>query len=360
MLFEELTPHECRSYLIGDEDSNEVVIVDPLIEHLDEYRQLLADNHYKLTHVIDTHTHADHISGAATLKKETGCEYVMSKLAPAQCVTIRLDDNQELQLGKVKIKAMYTPGHTADAMCIVLPDKILTGDALFLDDGGAGRDDLPGGDPGAHWESLQKLMQLPDSLIVYPGHEYRGRKPSSMGNQKKTNPHLSLRSKQEFINYILDLKLGPADWMKDVLKANYACSEDPQAAWIPHDVPACEVQGTIDKNLEGITVKEISVTALHDSLQNNNHHILLDVREKEELSEELGHIQGIVHLPVSDVAKKIGQVVDNKDADIVTVCRSGARAHIVAKILTKEGFNNVRVMKGGMLAWNEAGYKVEK
>lgn len=255
MLFEQVNPGACQTYLLASEDTGEALLVDPVLERVTEYLRLVAEKGLRLTHVIDTHTHADHISGAAALKDMAACEYAMAKSAPARCVTKRLSDGLDLEVGSIALSVINTPGHTSDSVSLVLSDRVLTGDALFLDDAGAGRDDLPGGDPGAHWESLQRILALPDHLVVYPAHEYRGRQPSALRRQKQTNPHLSARTKEAFVRYVEDLRLGPADWMKDVLKANYACARDPRAAWIPADLPACEVQGTAPHGANDVPVE---------------------------------------------------------------------------------------------------------
>jgi len=359
MVIEQLNPHACRTYLIGEEGGEEVALVDPVLEHVDDYLRLLEERGLKLTHVIDTHTHADHISGAAALLDRTDCEYVMAEKAPAQCVTVRLGNGYVGKLGSAEVKVVYTPGHTQDAMSLLVGNGVLTGDALFLDEGGAGRDDLPGGDPAAHWESIQELMRLPEDLVVYPAHEYRGREPSSLEVQKKSNPHLKPRPKEEFVQYIEDLKLGPAEWMEEVLKANYACARDPKAAWIPMDVAACEVKGTLEHGVNDLQVESIGVEELRGRLNSGDGPLLLDVRESEELTGELGHLPGSRHLPIAALAKRLGELEAEKEREIVTVCRSGARAHTAAQIMAQAGFGRVRVLAGGMKAWREAGYPVE-
>lgn len=155
LIFRQLNPHACRTYLAGEEGSGEAVIIDPVLDHVDAYLELLEKEKITLTHTIDTHSHADHISGAAVLRDHTGCEYVMHGAAPSQCITLRINGDTDWNIGDTLIKIMHTPGHTKDSISLVLPDRILTGDVLLLDEGGAGRDDLPGGDPGEHWESLQ-------------------------------------------------------------------------------------------------------------------------------------------------------------------------------------------------------------
>jgi glyoxylase-like metal-dependent hydrolase (beta-lactamase superfamily II)/rhodanese-related sulfurtransferase len=360
MNFRQLNPHSCRTYLIGTNDSNEVTLIDPVLDHVNDYIELLEKENLKLKFVVDTHTHADHISSCSALRDITECEYIMHENAPAGCVSIRVKDNSELDLAGIRVNVIYTPGHTKDSISLIFQDRILTGDVLFLDDGGAGRDDLPGGNPGEHWESLQKIMSLYDTLIVYPAHDYRHREPSSLGHQKQTNPHLKPRSKDEFIRYIEDLRLGPADWMKDVLKANYACARDPKVAWIPIDAPACEVKGTLEHGVNEIEVSPISVAELKHQLESPNPPVLLDVREEKELISELGHLPNIKHIPIGSLTKRLGELEPEKDKKVVTVCRSGARAHTAAQILKQIGFSNVAVLDGGMLRWNELGLPVEK
>ena len=347
----QLNPHACRSYLVGREGSAEVALIDPVLDHLDDYRELLEREGLSLVRVIDTHTHADHISGAAALKDMMDCSYVMHEAAPAHCAEARVADGDTLDLLGASVRIVHTPGHTRDSICLVFPEWVFTGDALFLDDGGAGRDDLPGGDPGAHWESLRKLEALPEELVVLPAHDYRGRKPSSLKRQKSTNPHLKPRSRPEFVQYLEDLRLGPADWMKDVLEANYACAQDPKAAWIPVDTPACEVKGTMEAGVNEIEVESIAVPELKRRLKSGEDPVLLDVREEYELNSELGHLDGIVHIPIGHLAHRLEELEELSGREIVTVCRSGARAHTAAQILRQAGFPRVRVLEGGMIAW---------
>ncbi|WP_188397637.1 MBL fold metallo-hydrolase [Sporomusa sp. GT1] len=354
MLFKQLNPHACRTYLLVNEQSRQAILVDPVIDHFTEYLALLKEENFTLTHVIDTHIHADHISAGSALRDATDCEYVMHENAPPRCVSMRVKDGDILRFNGLEIKVIHTPGHTQDSISLMVEDKLLTGDFLFLDDAGAGRDDLPGGNPADHWESLNKLDNLPDSLVVYPAHEYRDRQPSTLGKQRVSNPHLQKRSKEEFIQYLEDLRLGPADWMKDVLQANYACAKDPNAAWIPVDTPACEIKGTMEKGVNELAVDYIDVPELKHRLQTNKTDILLlDVREKEELTGPLGSIEGIVHLPIGQLTGKLGELQEYKHKDIAVVCRSGARAVTGAQILKKAGFEKAYVLTGGMLAWQK-------
>jgi glyoxylase-like metal-dependent hydrolase (beta-lactamase superfamily II)/rhodanese-related sulfurtransferase len=352
ILCRQLNEHACKTYLVMRQGSRNAVLVDPVIGSVDRYLSLLREEGLTLTHVIDTHTHADHISGGALLKAKTPCSYLMYNSAPASCADARVTEGELLRLPDgITARVIHTPGHTADSISLVFDEFVFTGDALFLDDGGAGRDDLPGGDPGDHWESLQKLAALPDNLIVFPAHDYRDRAPSSLGTQKRTNPHLKERTKQEFIDYINELVLGPADWMKDVLAANYGCTTDPNAAWIPPDEPVCEVGGTMESETGGIEVPLVSVAELREKLADGNPPVLLDVRNPDELTGELGHIAGITHIPVKALKDRIGELDPARET--VTICKAGTRSLTAARMLAKAGFANVSVLDGGMLAWNK-------
>ncbi len=353
MIFEQLNPHACRTYLIGNPEKQSAVLVDPVIDHLNDYIQLLEERGLRLTHVIDTHTHADHISAGPSLKDMTDCAYVMHVNAPSQCVTDRVREGDVLDLNGMLFDVLHTPGHTRDSISLIGQGMLLTGDFLFLDDAGAGRDDLPGGNPAEHWESLNKLNGLSEELIVYPAHEYRNRKPSSLGAQKNSNPHLQQRSKEAFVKYLEDLRLGPADWMKDVLKANYACAKDPKAAWIPVDTPACEIKGTMEKGVNEIQVQTLTPPELKQKL-GAGRVVLIDVREPHELLGPVGKIENAINIPIGQLIDRLEEVDIHKDKEIITVCRSGARAMTAAQILKKAEFENVVVLEGGMLAWNQA------
>ncbi len=353
-LFRQLNPHSCLTYLITNPQTQEAVLVDPVLDHAADYLKLLKTEKLRLVAVIDTHTHADHISGAPALLDRVRAEYIMHKNAAASCPTKRVSDGEKLTLAGVPFTFIETPGHTRDSICILLPGKILTGDALFLDDGGAGRDDLPGGDAGAHWDSFQKLLALPEGLMVYPAHEYRHRQPSTLGQQKKNNPHLQHKTRDEYIRYFQELKLGPADWMKDVLKANYACARDPKAAWIPVDVPACEVKGTMAHGANDIKVEEIAPEELSRKMNSGENILLLDVRDPEELKGEFGSLPSAVNIPVAALSHHLKDIEARKSGPVVTICKGGGRAHTAAQILIQAGFQNVKKLSGGMTAFRRA------
>jgi sulfur dioxygenase len=335
--------------LVRARASTEAALIDPAIDYVPDYLRLLDREGLRLTHVVDTHTHADHISGAAALADRTGCAYVMHARAPARCVTERVSDGEEIDLAGVRVKVIHTPGHTKDGLCLLAEGRALTGDTLFLDDGGAGRDDLPGGDPGEHYDSLQRILTLPDSVTIHPAHDYRNRAPSELGRQKRSNPHLKPRSKEEFVAYLQGLCLGPAEWMKEVLEANYACSRDPRAVAIPSEGNACEVAGReADASRPFTAIDSVSPLELRRLLKAGSP-VLLDVREPFELTGELGCLPGITHIPLGSLGSRYGELP--RDRDVVVICKSGIRAAAAAKFLRQAGFPKVEVLAGGMMAW---------
>ncbi|MCK5758799.1 MAG: MBL fold metallo-hydrolase [Clostridiales bacterium] len=356
MTFKQLNDDACKTYFIADTKSHEAVLIDPVIIYMDNYIKLLEEGNLKLTYVIDTHTHADHITAAPSLIDATGCEYVMCNLAPAGCVSTKVKDGDVIKAAGTEFKFLTTPGHTHDSLSVISENRFFTGDFLFLDDGGAGRDDLPGGNPADHWESFQKLNNLSDELIIYPAHDYRDRTPSELAQQKRVNPHLEERTKSEFVSYINDLILGPADWMYDVLKANVSCTRNPKAAYIPNDSPACEVMGTIDPALKNIEVAYIDAPSLKKLIDSETPIQLVDVREAYELDDNLGYIDGIANIPVGGLMTHLNKLGENKKQNIVIICHSGARAGLAAKELANTGYSNVKVLDGGMISYRRAGF----
>jgi sulfur dioxygenase len=283
----------------------------------------------------------------------------MHTLSASACANRRVADGDEVRLGDVRLRVLHTPGHTQDSITLVLPDRIITGDFLFIGEGGAGRTDLPRGDAGEHWDALQKMGSLPDSTLVYPAHDYHGRVSSTLAEERTKNPRLAARTREAYVAWLGSLRLGPAAWMADVIKANYACARDPRAAWIPVDQPSCEVKGTAG-NVNAELVKIITAEALADALRSGRPPLLLDARQPEELVGELGHIAGALPIPVGELPKRLGELAGREGSRIVTVCRSGGRSATAAAILSVAGFKDVRSLEGGMRRWNELALPVDR
>ncbi|MHB1847209.1 MAG: MBL fold metallo-hydrolase [Deltaproteobacteria bacterium] len=188
MIFDELNGDTaCKSYLIADEETREAAIVDPLLERLHDYLMRLRQSGLRLTWAIDSHTHADHLSGVRELARRTGA---VSAGAPAGSVARPLHEGDGLAIGSVELSLLSTPGHTADSLVLRLPDRVLTGDTLLV--GASGRTDLPSGDAEAEWASLQRLKELPDETLVFPAHVYGTRASSTIGLERESNPRLQM------------------------------------------------------------------------------------------------------------------------------------------------------------------------
>jgi selenocysteine lyase/cysteine desulfurase/glyoxylase-like metal-dependent hydrolase (beta-lactamase superfamily II)/rhodanese-related sulfurtransferase len=223
--FEILQPDGgCRSYLIADPETRQAAIVDPLRERVDDYLDLLQAKRYQLVYTIETHTHADHLSGSPRLKDLTGAKMLMHAGTPVVCVDRGLSDGDTIQLGNLTIDVIATPGHTHDSVCLVLPDRVLTGDTLLI--GGCGRTDLPSGDAIAMFHSLKRLLDLPDDTAVFPAHDYDGRRATTIGRERKQNPRLKLPTVEEFSGHMNKMNLPKPPNIGEVLQTNQRCLID--------------------------------------------------------------------------------------------------------------------------------------
>ena len=209
MLFRQLfdTKSSTYTYLIASAKGREALIIDPVEENVDEYVNHLKELDLKLVKVIDTHIHADHVTGASKLKNNTNCSTVMGENSPAETVDIRLKDEETIEIDQLKIKALYTPGHTSDSYSFLMNNYLFSGDTLLIN--GTGRTDFQNGSSKDAYNSLfTKLLKLPEETILYPGHDYNGKKFSTIGNEKKFNPRLQVDSVDQYIEIMSNLKLS--------------------------------------------------------------------------------------------------------------------------------------------------------
>ena len=209
MLFRQLfdTKSSTYTYLIASAKGREALIIDPVEENVDEYVNHLKELDLKLVKVIDTHIHADHVTGASKLKNNTNCSTVMGENSPAETVDIRLKDEETIEIDQLKIKALYTPGHTSDSYSFLMNNYLFSGDTLLIN--GTGRTDFQNGSSKDAYNSLfNKLLKLPEETILYPGHDYNGKKSSTIGNEKKFNPRLQVDSVDQYIEIMSNLKLS--------------------------------------------------------------------------------------------------------------------------------------------------------
>ncbi|MDC3119657.1 MBL fold metallo-hydrolase [Candidatus Pelagibacter sp.] len=209
MLFRQLfdTKSSTYTYLIASAKGREALIIDPVEENVDEYVNHLKELDLKLVKVIDTHIHADHVTGASKLKNNTNCSTVMGENSPAETVDIRLKDEETIEIDQLKIRALYTPGHTSDSYSFLMNNYLFSGDTLLIN--GTGRTDFQNGSSKDAYNSLfNKLLKLPEETILYPGHDYNGKKFSTIGNEKKFNPRLQVDSVDQYIEIMSNLKLS--------------------------------------------------------------------------------------------------------------------------------------------------------
>ena len=209
MIFKQIfdTESSTYTYLIASAKGREAVIIDPVIENVDNYINVLGELDLKLVKVIDTHIHADHITGANKLKKATNCTTLMGEHTPADAVEIKVKDGEIIEIDNLKIKSLYTPGHTSDSYSFLLDNYLFSGDTLLIN--GTGRTDFQNGSSKDAYNSLfNNLLKLPEETLVYPGHDYNGKFSSTIGNEKKFNPRLQVKSVDEYVDIMSKLNLA--------------------------------------------------------------------------------------------------------------------------------------------------------
>ena len=209
MIFKQLfdTKSSTYTYLIASAKGREAVIIDPVIENVDSYITLLNELDLKLVKVIDTHIHADHITGASKLKKVTNCSTIMGEHTPADAVEVKVKDEEIIKIDQIAIKAMYTPGHTSDSYSFLMDKYLFSGDTLLIN--GTGRTDFQNGSSKDAYNSLfNKLLKLPDDTVLYPGHDYNGKLSSTIGKEKQHNPRLQVENVDQYIEIMSNLNLS--------------------------------------------------------------------------------------------------------------------------------------------------------
>jgi glyoxylase-like metal-dependent hydrolase (beta-lactamase superfamily II) len=195
------------TYIIASAKGREAVIIDPVLENVEGYINILKELDLKLVKVIDTHIHADHVTGASKLKEVTNCTTIMGEHTPADTVEIKVKDDEIIDIDNLKIKSIYTPGHTSDSYSFLLDNYLFTGDTLLIN--GTGRTDFQNGSSKDAYNSLfNNLLKLPEETLVYPGHDYNGKFSSTIGNEKKFNPRLQVKSVDEYVDIMSKLNLA--------------------------------------------------------------------------------------------------------------------------------------------------------
>jgi glyoxylase-like metal-dependent hydrolase (beta-lactamase superfamily II)/rhodanese-related sulfurtransferase len=330
------------TYLLADPRTHEAVIIDPVFEQVRRDVALVRELGLTLLYTLDTHVHADHITGAWLLKRALGSQICIAQSSGARNYDIGIAPDERLRFGSHHLEARATPGHTNGCMTFVLDDRSMafTGDALLIR--GAGRTDFQGGDAHTLFRSIVgEIYTLPDHCLLYPAHDYRGLTCSSVAEEKAYNPRVALdRSERDFVGYMENLGLPHPKQIDVALPANLECGhidladELLEATWAP-----------LRYTYAGTNEVDVDWVADH------THELhIIDVRDANEWSGVLGHIAGAKLIPLEQLRERAASL--GQDKPIVTVCRSGARSAQAVAILEKAGFKRVANLAGGMIDWN--------
>ncbi len=330
------------TYLIGSRHGGEALIIDPVLHKVERYLQLLAELDLKLVKAIDTHVHADHITGLGALRDRTRCITVMGKQSAADVVSVRVADGDTIEIEGIALDTLYTPGHTDDSYSFVMGGRVFTGDTLLIR--GTGRTDFQHGDPVVQYDSLfNTLLKLPDDTLVYPGHDYKGDTVSTIWEEKAFNPRLQVGSVEEYVEIMNALDL-PNPKLMDVA--------------VPANLKVGLSQDEIEARGWSLTADE--AMALVGSAAD----VLVDLRDRAE-RERHGEIPGSVHAPYGDLDDNVGahgalrQLAD-AGKRIVFYCAYGERSAMAVQAAHDAGLASTCHVKGGIDAWEKAGGLLER
>jgi glyoxylase-like metal-dependent hydrolase (beta-lactamase superfamily II)/rhodanese-related sulfurtransferase len=340
MIFEQVQSGGCRSYLIGCEATCAAALIDPEVSKIDRYLALASRDGLRIHFVIDTHTHADHFSATRQLARKLGVPTVMHRASQAPAIDMRIDDGEMIIVGQLRLRVLHTPGHTPDSMCLVVEDRLFSGDTLLI--GGTGRTDLPGGDPDALYDSLfGKVLKLDPSLRVHPAHEYQGRTESTLAAEIAGNPRLQQRERGAFVAMMKGLDLTMPVHITEALRTNLSGGK------------------TVAQMLAeaAASVTFMSLAELKSRVEaGDTELIVLDVRERD--AYETAHVPGARLLPRGQLELRVNEELPDPTRRIVTCCEFGRISTLAAATLRQMGFMRTVALDGGMKAWQEAGYPV--
>lgn len=324
------------SYLIASRREAEALIIDPVLEKVDRYIQLLNELDLRLVKAVDTHLHADHVTGLGALRDRTRCVTVMGENTKADVVSMRLADGDRLDIEGISLDVVYTPGHTDDSYSFTMGDRVFTGDTLLIR--GTGRTDFQNGDPRAQYDSIfNRLLKLPDETLVYPAHDYKGDTVSTIGEERRSNPRLQVKSVEAYVELMNNLKLPNPKMMDVAVPANMhiglAQSTVAEKGWALLPGEALELVGRPDV-------------------------ALIDLREKSERDKH-GTIPGALHEPYTKLGDNIGPGgvlrVLGADRRVVFYCAYGERSAMAVQAAQEAGIKSACHIQGGIAAWKDAG-----
>jgi len=317
----------CFSYILSS--GKEALIIDPHISLLEEYSGYLGKEKLNLKFIVDTHTHADHFSLAAVMKKKYSAQILMHEKAVSSVADKRLKDDDKIALGSGAIRVIYTPGHTDDAVSLYADGRLFTGDVLLI--GSVGRTDFQNGSPESMFDTLQKIKKMPDATMIFPGHDYHEKRSSLLAREKKENPFLKENDKETFVKNMRGKVIPKPFNIDNIVRVN----QKGEAAL-----------------MEMVSPKEAVLLA-----QKSQSVKLLDVRSALEFAE--AHIKDSINVPIDMISAKMNDLSSSGQAYIV-LCRTGNRSPMAADMLIQSGIHGVKVMQGGMTRWQKEGLPVIK
>jgi sulfur dioxygenase len=325
------------TYLLASRRGGEAIIIDPVLEKVDRYLQLIRELDVKLVKAVDTHLHADHITGLGSLRDKTHCVTVMGEQTKADVVSMRIADGDKLLIDGLALEAIYTPGHTDDSYSFVMPDRVFTGDTLLIR--GTGRTDFQNGDPRQSYESIfGRLLKLPESTLVFPAHDYKGDTVSTIGEERAFNPRLQVGSADQYVALMNSLKL-PNPKMMDVA--------------VPANLTVGLHQEEITRRGWSLSVEEAT------NMLGRPDVALIDLREDSE-RERHGTIPGSLHVPYTTLQENLGPVgmlyelVRATNKQLVFYCAFGERSAMAVQAAQDVGLISSRHIPGGVGAWKKA------
>jgi glyoxylase-like metal-dependent hydrolase (beta-lactamase superfamily II)/rhodanese-related sulfurtransferase len=324
------------TYLLANRRGGEAIIIDPVLEKSERYLKLFEELNLRLVKAVDTHLHADHITGLGFLRDRTRCITVMGQQSKVDVVSMRIEDGDRLQADGIDLDVLYTPGHTDDSYCFAMSDRIFTGDTLLIR--GTGRTDFQNGNARAQYKSLQRLMSLPEDTLVFPAHDYKGDSVSTIGEEKTYNPRLQVKGPDEYEALMASLNL-PNPKMMDVA------------------VPANINQGFLQTDIarRGWSVRAVDAKTLIE----NKTVALIDLRESAE-REKTGTIPGSLHVPFGSLQQNIVpggalfELTTQAAKPLLFYCAFGERSAMAVLAAQEAGLSTARHIEGGLDAWKNA------
>lgn len=340
MLFRQLfdSTSGTYSYLLASRKGGEALIIDPVLEKVDRYLQLVRELDLKLVKAVDTHIHADHVTGLGALRDHTHCVTVMGEHARVDVVSMRVTEGDSIGIEGLALDVLYTPGHTDDSYSFLMKDRVFTGDTLLIR--GTGRTDFQNGSARAQYDSLfNKILKLPEETLVYPAHDYKGETVSTIGEEKRFNPRLQVKSVDEYVDLMSKLNL-PNPKMMDVavpanLRQGLAQEEIARKGWAKS--PAEIMKHLGDPKLA-----------------------LIDLRERSE-REKIGAIPNSINAPYTDLVMNIRpggvlhELARSTGKEIVFYCAFGERSAMAVQAARDAGLANTTHLHGGIDSWRKAG-----